>query len=142
MRWPACLFLFFAALPEIPAQERTDAAAAVAIAEAFVRAEGYTDVPPTLPPERLTPESLNRLPREDWPAGRCGTLHPRAIGYRRGSRGDKEGWSVIFYCRKAEMKPKVFGQVLQMDRFGQKLQMLHSHSAFAGFTAAHPRPRK
>ena len=66
---------------------------AVATAEAFVLANGYTTEPPSLSFEQLTPEMWDSLmsPNEVL-AYRHNYLEPRALGFLR----DGDGWLVVF----------------------------------------------
>src|SRR5689334_5217020 len=67
------------------------ASEAVSLAEAFVRDNGYTDGP-SLPAEKLAPESIEFSPHDEWASQRHNSLQSKAFGYRRGRRGNLRGW--------------------------------------------------
>ena len=97
------------------------------LAEAFVRANGYTDAPPTN--EFRDPESFERGPEKIDGTGKI--LESRAWGFQRGSRSDlDQGWSVIFQIKqkpafKTKPNEAAYGKVVQMDRSGGLLLVLH-----------------
>ena len=114
------------ATPPQGSRPEIDGPAAVAIAETFVRENGYTEAP-ALPPKRLTPESLEFEPREKWAQQRHNSLVGQAAGYLAGRRGGAKGWTVTFcYARPKTVKePRPTGRAVTMDLTGSALQIEH-----------------
>lgn len=102
---------------------RIGAAAAVRLAEWFIRANGYTDL---APPDRtrLAPESFENRGRASWLAGRRGTLRPRAVGYLPGGKSTPEGWTVGFEYA-ARPPGGQLGRAVTMDAAGEALVVQH-----------------
>lgn len=73
--------------------EEDPRAAAIRTAEAFVRAQGYTDVPPTVPPGEIVREGI-----EGTIEMRLNTLDGHAVA----ARGEGDDWMVIFGYRDPE----------------------------------------
>jgi hypothetical protein len=92
---------------------------AVALAEKFVKDNGYTAAPP-LAPQDLTLESIERVPsREDLAEARHDSLQPRAYGYGLHGRG----WIVVF-CWKSIPEDEV-GRAVTMYEDGSRIRMEH-----------------
>jgi hypothetical protein len=70
---------------------------AIRRAEAFVRAQGYTDAAPTAPLQR---ESLERSPDQEIRERRRNTLQSNACGAM--GTGDRTSWMVGFRYRTAD----------------------------------------
>jgi hypothetical protein len=69
----------------------------VAVAEAFVRASGYTTVPAPLDVVERTPELGDHLLSPAQVSSlRFNSLKPRAFGIFDGTRTERLGWTVIF----------------------------------------------
>ncbi len=92
---------------------------AVALAEEFVCANGYTDAPHTQDLDQITLESIEgsselaAILRE-----RRGTLLPRAYGVSR----SEHGWTVGFRHREG---PATVGRAVTLNAFGKNLRMQH-----------------
>ena len=115
--WPRGVQFFAHEWPAPPrlAKGTIDARQAVAIAERFVRENGYTDfVPDDL--RCLVPESIefSREPR-NWLKGRHNQLKPQAVGFRKGSRNDREGWTVGFELVDPTNVTPATGRAVTMD---------------------------
>jgi hypothetical protein len=107
--------------PSISADQAVDRA------QQFVRDNGYTDAP-SLPPEDLTPESIEWDTRERWSISRRGSLVGSAYGYLVGRRGGASGWTVIFcYSRPEEedMKKRPVGRAVTMNVDGSQPRVEH-----------------
>lgn len=71
--------------------------AAVGLAERFIARNGYTDLPRDQISKSLDPESLEfGSDREQALRLRFNTLKPKAVGVKKGARGEAVGWSVAF----------------------------------------------
>ena len=98
---------------------------AVALAEAFIKNNGYT-LAPALPPEKLTPESLERFGGpETWARDRQDTLQPTAYGYLR----LEDSWMVMF-CFKHSPNDEA-GRAVEMATDGSGIQMKHKDARLA-----------
>ena len=106
--------------PQQQADKLIAAWQAVAIAQEFVRKNGYTKAPGSPP---LQPESIEFLPPERWAEFRHGKLMPVAYGYRRGRRGGEPGWTVVFEFRP--LPNSATGRAVTMDEFGKNAQIEH-----------------
>ena len=99
-----------------------DAKEAVAIAERFVRDNGYTDfVPPDL--SKLQSESIERGDREFWLKMRHNSLRPLARGVSRDTDRGFEGWVVGFDY--VDSRYSGHCRAVTMDEYGQNLRMEH-----------------
>lgn len=106
-----------------PPRRPIDAAQAVALAEQFVRANGYTDfVPPD--PSKLASESIEHLDPEQWAAHRHNTLKPRAVGYLASGKMEAPGWTIAFDHAKPA-NDRESGRAVTMDEFGGQLRVEH-----------------
>jgi hypothetical protein len=86
---------------------------------------GYTSAP-ALPPEKLTPESLERFgDPETWARDRHDTLQPTAYGYLR----LEDGWMVMF-CFK-HIPDDEAGRAVEMAKDGSGIQMKHKDARLA-----------
>lgn len=98
-------------------------AQAIALAERYVRENGYTDQPAVR--ERLDPESLDwNLPREQALQMRANTLKGKAIGAQAGGRNSEPGWGVAFDYAGSMSDPSIC-RVVTMDPYGKGLVMQH-----------------
>jgi hypothetical protein len=136
--WPAGV-RFFAHNRAAPPRRngRIDARQAVGIAERFVRENGCTDfVPDDL--SRLVPESIefSANPR-DWVKGRHNELKPQAVGYRKGSPNDPEGWTVGFALVDPMNETRGVGRAVTMDAKGRRARVEHMGVDLKGLE---PRP--
>jgi hypothetical protein len=136
--WPAGVRFFAHNRAAPPRRNGTiDARQAVRIAERFMRENGYTDfVPDDL--SRLVPESMEFAanPR-DWVKDRHNELKPQAVGYRKGSRNDPEGWTVGFALVDAMNKTPGVGRAVTMDAKGRRARVEHMGFFLKGLE---PRP--
>ncbi|MCZ7680252.1 MAG: hypothetical protein M5U28_16385 [Sandaracinaceae bacterium] len=78
---------------EAAAPEEDERARVIAVAEAFVAAQGYTDAPPTVSGDAIVREGI-----EGTLEDRRGMLQPRAV---RAFGGDG-GWTVVFAYQSPE----------------------------------------
>ena len=97
---------------------------------------GYTAAPVDQVKVTLDPESFELEPsRERQLVSRFNTLVPRAIGIRRGARGESSGWSVAFdYLRRGERSATC--RVVTITDDGSKMVMQHvdgKRERFVGF---------
>ena len=105
--------------------EVASAAAAVACAEEFIKANGYTQAP-ALPPEKLTFESIEWGEPGRLAEFRHNTLQPKAIGYFRGRRGQSHGWTVVFcYTGGISGGEEPAGRAVTMDEDGSAPRVEH-----------------
>jgi len=111
--------------------------AAVALAETFIVENGYTDAPADRIKPRLDGESIEWTNvRDEILKHRHRTLLAKAIGAKKGRRGDKAGWSIAF-----DYAPEVAGaddvcRVVTMDADGSNMRVEHvdgMRDYFAGF---------
>ena len=119
-----------AAAPTCPAcaetkeREPLSGREAVALAEQFVTNNGYTAAPP-LPPDKLSLESIERVPsREDLAGARYDSIQPKAYGYSRNGRG----WMVVF-CFK--VPDEEAGRAVTMYEDGARIRMEHRDARLA-----------
>ena len=107
---------------------------AVALAEAFIAKNGYARLPREQLNAVLAPEAFELgSNREEQLAMRFNSLKPKAIGVKRGSKGEQQGWSVAFDYVQLDSS---VCRVVTMDDKGQKLVMQHQdgiRSYFVGF---------
>jgi hypothetical protein len=103
---------------------------AVGIAEAFIRANGYTDYSPedmskldVDMPEEMTDEDKEFS--KEFFAQRRNSLRPRAYGWRRGRRNDPKGWTVGFELEKKLKNYPNTGQAVEMDEYGSDVWVEH-----------------
>jgi hypothetical protein len=100
----------------------------VALAEAFVRDNGYTNQPGR-PSEKLQGESLEFLRREEWPEQRRGTLESSAYGFKRFREG-VHGWFVLF-CHDPTRRSSTggsdrpSGRAVRVNPAGTRAAMMH-----------------
>ena len=105
--------------------EVASAASAVACAEEFIKANGYTQAPP-LPPDKLTFESIEWGEAEWLAEFRHNTLQPKAIGYSVGRRGQSRGWTVVFcFTGGISCGEKAGGRAVTMDEDGSAPRVEH-----------------
>jgi hypothetical protein len=98
---------------------------AVLIAEKFVAENGYTNTS-TPVKEKLDFESLEFSSRRDeLLTFRKNSLRPRAIGVKRGSRTDKDGWSIAFDYENSILRSRDICRVVTMAPDGSKIVMQH-----------------
>ena len=117
-------------------QRERSARQAVAIAERFVRENGYTDfVPDDL--RRLVPESIEFSRARNWLKDRHNTLKPQAVGFRKGSRNDREGWTVGFELVDPTNVTPATGRAVTMDAKGHRIRVEHMGFFLKGLD---PRP--
>lgn len=98
---------------------------AVLAAEKFVAENGYTNTS-TPVKEQLDFESLefsNR--RDELLRFRKNSLRPKAIGVKRGSRKDKEGWSVAFDYENSILRARDTCRIVTMASDGSEIVMQH-----------------
>lgn len=88
-------------------------ARAIATAEAFVRAQGYTDVPPTVPADQIVHEGI-----EGTIEMRLNALEPTAVT----ARGEGEDWTVIFRYRESRYEGR--GRAVRL-RAGEGPHFVH-----------------
>jgi hypothetical protein len=96
-----------------PASQAEARAAVIAEAEAFIRAQGYTDVPPTVTGDEIAHEGI-----EGTLEDRRGMLEPRAVS----AAGDDAQWSVVFRYRDPRFAGR--GRLLRMVR-GRRPAFVH-----------------
>ena len=108
--------------------------AAVTLAEAFIAKNGYTGLPREKLNAVLAPESFELgSDREQQLAMRFNSLKPKAIGVKRGSRGEQQGWSVAFDYVQLDSS---VCRVVTMGDEGKNLVLQHQdgkRSYFVGF---------
>jgi hypothetical protein len=120
------------------AEEALSETEAVAVAERFVRINGFVHRqdadPANLAFESCCSDGPGRL--DEMLARREGTLLPRACGVGRAARGDRPGWKVIFCtdprnARYQEVVPDLLervtkaGRLVSMDPWGKDLRIQH-----------------
>jgi hypothetical protein len=106
------------AVSEEPAAKAVTPDEARAIAERFVRENGYTQEPATLPLEQLVPESLEwSADRAEWLKARAGTLEPTADS----ASCSDTGCTVLFRYRGVT---DVFRAVV-IDASGGQVRIIH-----------------
>jgi len=88
-------------------------ARAIAQAEAFVRAQGYTDVPPTVPADQIVHEGI-----EGTIEMRLNSLEPAAVT----ASGEGENWTVIFRYRDSRYEGR--GRAVRL-RAGEGPHLVH-----------------
>jgi hypothetical protein len=97
---------------------------AVAMAEEFVRNNGYTTARP-LPADKLSLESIERVPsRDDLAAARYDSIQPKAFGYGREGRG----WMVAFCFKVPDDEA---GRAVTMYDDGAGIRMEHKDARLA-----------
>jgi hypothetical protein len=103
---------------------------AVRFAEAFIRANGYTNAPAEDQSDQdadvpeVTNEEDEQSP-EELLAQRRNTLKPRAYGWMRGRRNDPKGWTVGFVLVKTLNNDPSIGQAVEMDEHGSEIWVEH-----------------
>lgn len=103
---------------------------AVVKAEKFVRANGYT-ARKVWDTSALQPESIEFLPRHEWPSFRHNSLMPRACGWLSGRKGDEPGWTVVFrYSHRLSARPDI-GRAVTMDPDGSEIRIEHEDIALS-----------
>ena len=116
--------------------KRIDAKKAIAIAEQFVRENGYTEFVPQ-DASKIDPESIEFFDDEkDWLKQRHNTLSPKALGYRNGGRNDPAGW-IVGFALIEPMKNTDIGQAITMDEHGENVIVQHMGFSLSGLK---PRP--
>lgn len=96
---------------------------ATALAEAFVREQGYTDVPPTVGADGIVREGI-----EGSIEGRLGTLHSDSVSTQ--AEGDGEGWLVIFRYTAEQYAER--GRAVRV-RLGDSPRMVHQDVVLSAF---------
>lgn len=104
-------------------EEATAARDAAALAEAFVREQGYTDVPPTVEGDAIVPEGI-----EGSVEDRLGTLQPRSVAAVQ--EGEGEGWLVVFPYAAGEHEGR--GRAVRL-RAGQSPRLVHQDVVLSAF---------
>ena len=100
------------------------ASTAVSCAEEFISANGYTQAP-ALPPEKLTPESLERYGGpQTWARDRHDTLQPSAYGYVH----HEGGWTVMFCFKDPDEED---GRAVTMHEDGSGVRVEHKDARLA-----------
>jgi hypothetical protein len=115
-----------------PARLVITAEQAVRFAEAFIRANGYTNDPAEdqsdMDVDADDPEVTNEED-EQSPivvlAERRNTIKPRAYGWMRGRRNDPKGWTVGFELVKPLKNDPSIGQAVEMDDHGSEIWLEH-----------------
>lgn len=97
----------------IPGDDDDERARIIREAEDFVRAQGYTDAPPSVSGDAIVRESI-----EGSLEGRRGMLEPRALG----AYGSGNEWTVVFRYRDPKWAGR--GRALNM-RAGQTPWFVH-----------------
>jgi hypothetical protein len=137
--WPGRVRFYAHDRPEPPHLPKgvIDARQAVRIAERFVRQNGYTDfVPDDL--RRLLPETLEFSSKPStWLKQRHNTLTPLAVGYRKGARNERDGWTVGFALVDPINGDPEIGMGVTMDARGRNVTMQHMGFFLKGLE---PRP--
>ena len=111
---------------------------AVAKAEEFVLANGYTDAESDKIKQELEHESLERASsRDEILKARFNTLQRRAIGVRRGAQ-QGAGWSVAFdYVEPHKSEDRAACRVVTMKPDGSDMRVEHQDGIrdfFEGFS--------
>ncbi len=109
----------------------------VELAEKFIAENGYTDLPRESAKASLDRESLEwTSDRESMLQQRANTLKPKAIGAKKGRRGNKSGWSVAFdYAASSPTNPETC-RVVTMNEDGSDTRVEHVDGirrVFVGF---------
>lgn len=104
-----------------PADDAAERAAALAEAEAFVRAQGYADTPPTVGPDQIVHEGI-----EGTVEDRIDSLDPHPV-HVSGASGE---WSVIFRYLDARYAGR--GRMLRL-RPGQPPAFVHQDVLLSAF---------
>jgi hypothetical protein len=100
-------------------------AAAVALAESFIAKNGYTQLPREQINTVLAPESFELASnREEQLTMRFNRLRPKAIGIKRGGKGESRGWSVAFDFASTDADASNC-RVVTMTEDGQNLVLQH-----------------
>jgi hypothetical protein len=111
-------------------------AAAVLLAEEFIAKNGYTQLPREQINTVLAAESLELgSDREEQLAMRFNSLRPKAIGIKRGGKGEPRGWSVAFDYASPDADASNC-RVVTMTEGGQNLVVQHRDGIrryFVGF---------
>jgi hypothetical protein len=122
---------------EVAARASVSETEAVRRAEAFVIANGYTDLPATKAGEELSRESIDDTAPSDRLEKRHNLLRRPACGVMRGTfPGGDPGWTVVFCynpdnptAREAspdfDKAVRELGRPVVMDPDGSALRMLH-----------------
>jgi hypothetical protein len=111
--------------------------AAVALAEKFVAANGYTDAPHNQLKKQPNFESIEfSASQGEMMQHRYNTLRPKAIGAKRGRKGGEAGWSVAFDYMPRVAADQDSCRVVTMGLDGSNIRIEHVdgvRSYFAGF---------
>lgn len=120
----AALSLLLLANSSCKSQARSLARAqAVRAAEAFVVANGYTDLPPMSDTSKLSFESIEwSSDRKEILKQRRNSLERKAYGFLSSSRG-KPGWTVVF--RYKNSRNTRTGRAVTMDLDGKNKRVQH-----------------
>lgn len=135
---PLALFLLLLAMP-LPSAwaQAISKQAAVALAEKFVRENGYTDAAPEYIKQHLDFESIEWADsRNELLKQRRDTLLPKAIGAKRGARRDADGWSIAFDFTSRMPAGRGICRVVTMSQDGSDIRIQHVDGVrqyFAGF---------
>jgi hypothetical protein len=119
------LLLLLAAAVAYSQKKRLTQSEAVDLAEQFIAQNGYTDLPPDktkLSYETIEWESnVDRMLQE-----RHDTLERRAYGVRRGRKGGKPGWTVVFrYKHPLDSQARSTGRAVTMNLDGSEPRVEH-----------------
>ena len=130
--------------PVSPSADQIDAAGAIHLAECFLIANGYTDLPPMEDKSKLSYESWDDgPPAEEALERRRNTVESRAYGVMKGGRS-KDGWAVIFrynlnHPSFSRFRPefqehlKTAGRTVTMDMYGSRMRVEHEDFALSEF---------
>lgn len=114
-RWLLAIVVLACSAPEenVAVAEAHDQASAIRIAEAFVRAQGYTDTAPTVSGDEIVHEGI-----EGTMDDRRDMLEPRAAS----ASGRGTDWDVVFRYRDPAFAGR--GRVLRL-RAGERPSFVH-----------------
>lgn len=107
-------------------------ATAIAQAERFVIANGYTDLPATNKGDSLSVESLDHFEPEKRLAERKGTLLPNACAVMEGMPGEQASpvWTVVFCYNpkhpECDTARRELGRMVVVERDGSRIWMEHN----------------
>lgn len=110
---------------------------AIRIGERFVLENGYTSAPPELIKQQLDHESIEwQGDRKEMLQHRYNSLKPKAIGAKRGRKGETAGWSVAFDRVAGDSSSPATCRVVTMDDDGSNMRMEHVDGVRNAFAEA------